>query len=141
MKKALIVAFAGVLSMSGLGLAQTNADTDKTFDQLFGEHKPYAQFFGKLQKAVAANDKKAVAAMVDYPFQVRVGGKALKIRDAAHFVADYDKVVTAKIKNAVARQTYADLFANWQGVMIGDGEVWFSGIGEKNDIRIIAINE
>ena len=28
---------------------------------------------------------------------------------------------------AVERQTYATLFANADGVMIGDGELWFSG--------------
>jgi len=79
--------------------------------------------------------------MVDYPFQARIGGKAVKIRDAAHFVSDYDKIVTAKVKQAVAQQTYAGLFANWQGVSIGDGEIWFSGVGKDNKVKITAIND
>ncbi|MCR5857319.1 hypothetical protein [Mesorhizobium sp. J428] len=45
------------------------------------------------------------------------------------------------MKSSVAKQTYATLFANWQGVCIGDGEVWFSGVGDANVIRITAITD
>lgn len=61
--------------------------------------------------------------------------------DAAQFLAAYDKIVTAKVRNAITAQRYATLFANWQGVMIGDGEVWFSGVGDGNTVRITAINQ
>ena len=131
------LAFASVPSAR----AQTAAEVDATMDTLFGDHVSYRKFFDDLKKAVAANEKSAVAAMVDYPFQARIGGKAVKLKDAAHFVADYDKIVTAKVKKAVADQSYATLFANWQGVSIGDGEVWFSGVGDANVIKITAIND
>lgn len=124
--------------------AQSAADMDKSLDALFGGHKPYADFFARLQTAVASGDKATVAGLVDYPFQARIGGKAVKIKDAAHFSADYDKVITAKVKAAVAKQTYATLFANWQGVMIGDGEIWFSGVGKDANhmaVKITAIND
>lgn len=39
------------------------------------------------------------------------------------------------------RQTYPTPFANWQGVFVGDGEIWFSGIGDTNTITITAIND
>jgi hypothetical protein len=50
------------------------------------------------------------------------------------------------VKGAVAKQTYATLFANWQGVSIGDGEIWFSGICsneacKQQTVRITAIND
>lgn len=122
-------------------LAQSAADTDAALDAAFGAHEPYRNFLQTLQKDVAANDKAAIAALVSYPFQARINGKAVKLRDAAHFVQDYDKIVTPKVKRAIADQSYSTLFANWQGVSIGDGEVWFSGIGGNDNIRIIAIND
>lgn len=140
MRKLLVAALAGLLLSSPV-FAQSAADMDKSLDQLFGAHKPYAEFFTKLQTAIAASDKATVAGLVDYPFQARIGDKAVKIRDAAHFIADYDRVITAKVKAAVAKQTYATLFANWQGVMIGDGEIWFSGIGDGKQVKITAIND
>lgn len=121
--------------------AQTVNEVNATLDTLFGDHVAYKKFFDALTQAMAANDKQAIAAMVDYPFQARINGKAVKIRDSAHFVADYDKIVTEKVKQAVAKQTYASLFANWQGISIGDGELWFSGVGDNNKIKITAIND
>lgn len=128
-------------SIASPSLAQTAGETNQTLDTLFGSHAAYQQFFDKLQKAVGTSDKQTVASMVDYPFRARISGKAVKINDAAHFVADYDRIITNKVKQAVAKQTYPTLFANWQGVSIGDGEVWFSGVGESNTIKITAIND
>ncbi|MEO9341023.1 hypothetical protein ABFT80_26875 [Mesorhizobium sp. SB112] len=144
MTKAIRILFVAMLAASAgtaNTYAQTAAEVDSSLDDLFGAHAPYRHFFEQLQKAVASDDKAAVAAMVDYPFQARINGRAVKLRDAAHFVADFDKIVTSKVKQAIAGQTYATLFANWQGVMIGDGELWFSGVGDGNVVKITAIND
>lgn len=136
-----IAASAALLSCGApaSAAAQSAAETNETLDTLFGSHAPYQQFFETLQKAIAAGDKKTVALMVDYPFRARIGGKAVKINDAVHFATDYDKIITLRVKQAVTRQTYQTLFVNWQGVAIGDGEVWFSGVGDT--IGITAIND
>jgi hypothetical protein len=138
---ALAVAALATFSAPLPAMADPVAEMNSTLDALYGDHARYRAFFDALKKAVADNDKAAVAAMVDYPFQARIGGKAKKIRDAAHFVADYDRIVTAKVKQALAAQSYETLFANWQGVMIGDGEIWFSGVGNGDVIKITAIND
>lgn len=137
MAAATLVALAAPLPV----LANPVAEMNNTLDTLFGDHTRYHTFFDNLKKAVAAGDKAAVAAMIEYPFQVRIGGKSLKIRDAAHFIADYDQVITAKVKHALQGQTYETLFANWQGVMVGEGEIWFSGVGDADVIKVTAIND
>lgn len=142
----LVSAISIVLGAAGAVRAQSAAEVNSNLDTLFGDHAPYAAFFDKLKKAVASGDKATVASMVDYPFQARIKGKAVKIRDQKHFVADYDQIVTSKVKNALASQTYATLFANWQGVMIGDGEVWFNGVCaddscKQQTVRVIAVND
>lgn len=120
--------------------AQTVAETNASLDELFGEHAPYHAFFDALKKAVAADDRNAVAGMVSYPFGTSIHGKDATIRDAAHFVKNYHEIITPKVKKAIADQTYATIFANWQGVMFGDGELWFSGVGDPSEIKIIGIN-
>ncbi len=72
-------AFAG-----GVGEMNDNLDT------LFGEHDRYHAFLNALKKAVANDDKK-LSPRWWIPFQARIVGKAVKIRDAAHFEADYAK--------------------------------------------------
>lgn len=129
-----------VSAVPGNAWSQTATEMDQTLDQLFGAHKPYHDFFVALQAAVKAHDKAAVAAMVDYPIEVHVGGHKVKIHDPAHFEKDYAQIMTQKIVDAVGKQTYPTLFARDQGVMIGDGEVWFSGVGASGHVRITAIN-
>ena len=149
MRKALVVVISTIfiaLGVAGAARAQSAAGVSDNLDALFGDHVPYQAFFDKLKKAVGSGDKETVASMVDYPFQARIGDKAVKIRDRKHFVADYDRVITSKVKDALARQTYATLFANWHGVMIGDGEIWFSGVCgdaacKQQTIRITAVND
>lgn len=121
--------------------ANSVTEMNNTLDTLFGDHARYHAFFDAMKKSVTAEDKAAVAMMIQYPFQARIGGKSLKIRDAAHFIADYDQIITAKVKHALQTQTYETLFANWQGVMVGNGEIWFSNVGDTDRIKITAIND
>ncbi len=130
-----------IIGLTGPLLADPVGEMNATLDSLFGDHASYRSFFEKLQKAVADDDKAAVAAMVDYPFQARINGKSVKIRDAAHFIADYERIMTPRVRHSLAHQRYEDLFANWQGVMVGDGEIWFSAVGASGAVRITAIND
>ncbi|WP_041778378.1 hypothetical protein [Beijerinckia indica] len=141
MKKRIVAALASVLISKTPVLAQTAIEMNQTLDQLFGEHKPYADFLTRLQKAIAASDKESIAELIDYPLQIKIGGKAVKIKDKQHFVTDYDEVITQTIKDVVAKQTYATLFVNWQGAAIGDGKIWFSSVGKNKKIRVTAIND
>lgn len=125
--------------------AQSISAVNSSLDALFGTHEPFQQFFDSLKTAVAGDDKAAIARMINYPFKARIGGRDVRIADIGHFVASYDEIVTPKVKTALAKQTYEKLFANSQGVMIGAGEIWFSGICSDNackqqTVKIIAIN-
>ncbi|AYG68802.1 MULTISPECIES: hypothetical protein [unclassified Rhizobium] len=144
MKKLLIASLAAMIALSGTAFAQTAADMNKNLDGLFGEHQAYADFFTKLKSAIGSADKATVAGLVSYPFSARINGKAVKIKDAKHFTTDYDQVITAKVKDAVAKQKYETLFANAQGVMIGDGEIWFAKAGKDvkhMTMQITAVND
>lgn len=123
--------------------APTAADVDKQLTTLFGASEPYKKFLTDLQTATAAEDKKAVAAMVSYPFKTKVEGKDVTYEKASELEKAYDDVFTPRVLVAIKSQTYETLFANDMGVMIGNGEVWFSEIGEGEDkaVKIIGINQ
>jgi hypothetical protein len=104
-------------------------------------------FFASLEQAVASDNRRKVASLIAYPLTVDVAGEPLTIRDEADFVRAYDAVVTNAVKQAIADADAETLFANWQGVRIGQGEVWFSGVYEEDDVeeqdyvlKITAIN-
>jgi hypothetical protein len=139
------IAILGSVSFTLPAVAQSDKEMNSQLDELFGQHEVYHTFFVGLKKAVSADDKKAVAAMVDYPITVSIGGKDVKIKSGKDFVSHYDHIFSDKIVTAVEKQTYAALFANDQGIMIGDGEIWIDGICLDHDctkqaVKIITVN-
>jgi hypothetical protein len=138
-------AILGLASFTLPVVAQSDKEMNSQLDELFGQHELYYTFFTDLKRAVSAGDRQAVAAMVDYPITVSIGGKDLKIKSGKDFVSHYDHIFSDKIVTAVEKQTYAALFANDQGLMIGDGEIWIDGICldhdcKKQAVKIITIN-
>jgi hypothetical protein len=82
-------------------------------------------FLASLKAAVKAQDKRRVAGMMQYPLLVNMSKGHTQIKTTTQFIAEYDRLFTPPIRKAIEEQTPACLFASWQGVMIGGGEVWF----------------
>lgn len=118
--------------------------TDDAIDSNLGDHTRYRVVIDRFQKAVTNKDAEAVAALVHYPFGATIDGKTVVVKDAAGFVAHYDKIVTAPIADVIVKQKYADLFVNYKGVMFGSGEAWINGICKDNackafDVKVVTI--
>ena len=57
------------------------------------------------------------------------------------FIDNYDEIMTPPVRKAIVEQKVANLFVNWQGVMVGNGEAWLSVSGkEPKRYGIIAVN-
>ena len=105
-------------------------------------------FFEQIQHAVLANDIKWLSESVSYPivFVMKSGNAKYTLRDENDFEAHATMILTPQLKSAVRSQSADSLFKNWQGVMIGNGDIWFSEVAEKIGgkqswvQRIIAIN-
>lgn len=101
-------------------------------------------FLTTLQQAVRNDDREAVASLVSYPITVRIDGAPTTLADPAAFTEAYPLVMTERVRSAIEAAEPDTLFANWQGVRIGRGELWFGGVyedgAETYDIRIIAVN-
>ncbi len=103
-------------------------------------------FLASLRAAVANDDASVVASMVRYPITVQLDGRSTMVDSPSDFVSRYPDIVNGRVREAVLTQDVTGLFVNWQGVMIGRGEVWFSAVYEdpRDDetyhLRIIAIN-
>jgi hypothetical protein len=128
-----------------LGMAGENAWVDARLDLLFGEHEPYRNFLRELQSAVREQARERLAAMVSYPLRTRIKGQRVRLHTPAEFLAHFDELLTPKTQHAIALQSYGDLFLNSQGVMIGQGEVWFGGVCKDQacsarSVKIIAVN-
>ncbi|WP_051261404.1 hypothetical protein [Desulfovibrio inopinatus] len=98
-------------------------------------------FVLKLKGIVEKNDAAAFAQILSYPLTVRSdNGVVATVKNEKQAVQKYSVMVNAKVKQAVLSQDPDTLFANYQGIMIGDGEIWLSP-DEHGLLKIIAINQ
>jgi hypothetical protein len=108
--------------------------------------RSYATFLTRLQNAVRANDRGAVIKLIQFPLRVNANGGSRLYRDARSVRADYDRIFTRKVTHAILGQRFDQLFGRDQGLMIGDGEIWFDHVctnaqcSPSGPVRITAVN-
>jgi len=96
-------------------------------------------FLADLQAAVQGNDKDKIAGMVSYPLNFIHDGKRSRIRDKQNFLGRYDAIFSEHVRATILKQSSQCLFGNYQGEMIGNGEVWFSEM-QDGAVKIITVN-
>ncbi len=106
--------------------ASFDPQTDVAIDNMLGNHVAYHRAIDDLQKAVATNDKDAVAAMVRYPMTVQVDGEKVVIENASRFKQYYGKLLPPDTAHAISDAHYTDVRMNNEGVMLGSA--WMNGV-------------
>ncbi len=97
-------------------------------------------FLKELKDVVRKNDAKKLSTLLKYPVSVFAKNRDSKILDEVEFVRSYSLIITPEIKKAVLDESPDCLFANYQGVMIGRGEIWFQWQASGR-MKIITIND
>lgn len=106
----------------------------------------YRRFLSNLQSAIRANNKRGVANLAAVPLRVNFEGGARTYSDRAAIERDFDRIFTPRVKRAILNQRAERLFTNYQGAMIGDGQVWFDQMCPNDScspagpVRIKAVN-
>jgi hypothetical protein len=97
------------------------------------------QFINRLVIASEPQNRTELARMVRYPLRVHKAGKVIMTyKTTQSVVRDFTKIFTPKVKFAIHCAQYDTLFINYQGAMLGDGELWFNNFDGK--LLISAIN-
>lgn len=97
-------------------------------------------FLPRLQKAVQADERKTVAALVRYPLRAWNGKRTVSIRDRRELLAQYPAIFTADLRKVIAAARVETAFANWQGVMWESGRIWIAA-DETGALGLITVNE
>jgi hypothetical protein len=104
-------------------------------------------YFVGLQHAILTDDEKWISKeLCFYPFTVNLASGTVKIRNDEELKKQFKRIFDAEMKKVVRNQSPDSLFKNWQGLMVGDGEIWFGEIGVTNgnkmdiEYRILAIS-
>jgi hypothetical protein len=101
-------------------------------------------FFDCIKIAVKHDDKDTLSQLIRYPLRTHTAKGKHSIQTPMAFKKAYPLIFNATVKHAIEVQRFEDLFVSYRGLMIGNGEVWISGIVEptsgKTTLKIIAIN-
>jgi hypothetical protein len=90
------------------------------------------------RRGVVSGDKKTVAHAIQYPITVYLDGERehqKKIKTSADFLAVYDRIFLPRYVKKITEDVPLLMFSNSQGIMLGDGDVWFDFKG-----KVIALN-
>lgn len=132
----LLIPFASVLIAATLLISGPSradeASVDQQIETLLGDAADYKELFYAFKVALEEGKSDIVVSLVNYPLAVTIDGEEAIYRSEQELLDAYDSVFTEAIVEAVSNQEYGDLFVNSEGVMIGNGEVWISGICEDS---------
>ncbi|MGN7760531.1 hypothetical protein [Paenibacillus sp. 22594] len=98
----------------------------------------FTAYFSKLQKAVKDNKPAEVADLISYPMNLNKDNKQYVIYNKQEFIKKYDRIFTSLVRDILLAQKVDNLFMNYQGVMVGDGDLWM-GV-RNNKLGVIAVN-
>ncbi len=103
------------------------------------------QFAKQVKLAIILGDKKWLSLNVSYPIKTSLNGKKqIIIRSMSQFIEQYDRIFYSGFVDKAKKFEYFDLFSNYLGVMMGNGEIWINSIDEKGTnkykMKITAIN-
>jgi hypothetical protein len=126
-------------------LSVTTGTSAKRYAHVLGSDSAVEQFVANVKKAISKGDKIWLADNLFYPSKVRVSEKlVLNIKSKNQFLLQYDKIFTTEFKSALSKTFSHNHFNNYQGVMIGDGEIWINNALNATELKpqfqIIAIN-
>lgn len=82
-------------------------------------------FLDALKKAVQQDNPKEVAKLISYPCRWNTKKEHKVLKTEKDFLKYYKCIMQKSLKELIEKTQTGDLFVNYQGFMIGNGEIWF----------------
>ena len=139
---AILVIFFGCCLPVPECLAQATLASNKYAVAGIKDSSKPERFLRHLQEVVRQGKRREVAALIDFPITVRIAGGPTQLRRKSDLLKHYDAIFNSRVRGKLKTQRASNLFVNWRGVMIGNGEIWFNQMpgGDKAPLKITAVN-
>jgi hypothetical protein len=81
-------------------------------------------------QAVAVGNRPAVAKFISYPCTFWQNKKQISVESSSELLKHDDQIFTVKFKSLISEGIPHHMFANWRGIMLARGAVWFDAEGK-----------
>lgn len=124
---------------------QTNetASIEKTDQSRFyvagiDNEKAVSDFLDTIKQAVANDNREKISSLINYPMNIYDGGELIKTYpDSASVLENYDLIFSDQVKSELAKATFDTLFVTQEGIMIGQGQIWFNEFDGNMKIMVV----
>lgn len=112
---------------------------------LYGSDQDVEDFMKQVKSAILKGDKNWVAAHLHYPIRVSLNGQEdITLKNKEQLIVNFEAVFYPEFKEQIKGFCSCNLFVNYQGAMLGNGQIWINqtpkSTMEKHSYRITAIN-
>jgi len=90
----------------------------------------------KIHNAVKNNRKYDLIRLISFPTKIYISGKLTTFNTKKDFLKQYDVLFTNKYRKRVSQEIPKHMFHNSQGIMLGDGAMWFTEDGAIKSLNI-----
>jgi hypothetical protein len=88
-----------------------------------------------LKEAVNSLTPDPIEPYIDFPFTARSATGNIVIKSAKDLRRVFPRIFTDRVRSAILAQNLDDAFSNYQGVMIGNGQVWIAEVCRDQGCR------
>jgi hypothetical protein len=115
-------------------------NTNRYYVANFDDDKLVETFAARFKELVLKQEKGKVSLMILYPIRAHLKDRVVVIQTANEFLKFYDQILDKQFVDKIGRLKIHNMWANYQGVMLGDGDVWFgTSCADCNDIKVVAV--
>ena len=100
-----------------------------------------AEWLKEFINVIKTDDRQWVAQHFEYPCVLSVDGREVRLDDASNLLLHYDDIFTEKFVGQIPHWADDGLWANWQGIALGNGNIWFEVKNEEWIIRALMDEE
>ena len=118
---------------------------EQRYSDFYGKDDDVENFVKHFKSSIIKNEKDWIANHVKYPLYTTLNNeKAIKIKNKQQLLDHFDQVFHKTFKEKILNFCSCNLFCNYHGVMLGNGEIWIyqkpNSTEKKYDYYIISIN-
>lgn len=96
------------------------------YNSLYGSDDEVESFMKRVRSSILKGDKVWIANHVYYPIDVNLNkdGKRTTIKNKTELITNFNRIFHQEFKNEIKSASVCNMFNNYQGVMLGDGQIW-----------------
>lgn len=112
------------------------------YNDILGSNEAVEAFMKKAKAAIAGADRTWLASHTLFPIFCAVNGKPVQIKSQKQFIEKFDLIFHNAFKQQVAKACTCNMFCNYRGVMLGNGELWISNTADstEEEVRFVIIS-